>query len=314
MHACDTATDEALARAVRWEAPVILAAPCCHHDIQTQLSQAEVPDPYTMITRHGILRERFADVLTDALRASILRQYGYRVEAIQFVGSEHTPRNVLLRAIRTGAESGANVGEEYAAMVAQWGYARPWQNARDARRPCPRTTSSGTAPCWRWLNIHRCPPDPPRGRWCRGQRLRPRTGSWLPRLGTVEVGADVVDLDEYSADEVRRVEPATRRLAGLGMPCGDSGTALAQPGQVDHPVVEPELGVADRAVVTRQPGLLSEPERTGEEVDGGHAVLVRKERNDRGLAPSSAFPVRLVGLRMRSAPSTRFDCWRLVAF
>ncbi|MEQ4206141.1 SAM-dependent methyltransferase [Actinopolymorpha sp. B9G3] len=121
LHACDTATDEALARAVRWEAPVILAAPCCHHDIQTQLSQAEVPDPYAMITRHGILRERFADVLTDALRASILRQHGYRVEAIQFVGSEHTPRNVLLRAIRTGAVSGANVAEEYATMVEQWG-------------------------------------------------------------------------------------------------------------------------------------------------------------------------------------------------
>jgi SAM-dependent methyltransferase len=121
LHACDTATDEALARAVRWETPVILAAPCCHHDIQTQLSQADVPDPYTMITRHGILRERFADVLTDALRASILRQHGYRVEAIQFVGSEHTPRNVLLRAIRTGAESGANVAEEYASMLAQWG-------------------------------------------------------------------------------------------------------------------------------------------------------------------------------------------------
>jgi SAM-dependent methyltransferase len=121
LHACDTATDEALARAVRWEAPVILAAPCCHHDIQTQLSRGTTPDPYAMITRHGILRERFADVLTDALRASILRQRGYRVEAIQFVGSEHTPRNVLLRAIRTGAESGANVGEEYATMLAQWG-------------------------------------------------------------------------------------------------------------------------------------------------------------------------------------------------
>jgi SAM-dependent methyltransferase len=121
LHACDTATDEALARAVRWETPVILAAPCCHHDIQTQLSSGTTPDPYAMVTRHGILRERFADVLTDALRASILRQHGYRVEAIQFVGSEHTPRNVLLRAIRTGAESGADVEREYVTMLAQWG-------------------------------------------------------------------------------------------------------------------------------------------------------------------------------------------------
>lgn len=90
LHACDTATDEALARAIRWESPIIMAAPCCHHDIQTQLSQAAADEPYTMITRYGILRERFADVLTDALRASILRQHGYRRDTIQFVGTKHT--------------------------------------------------------------------------------------------------------------------------------------------------------------------------------------------------------------------------------
>ncbi|MET9023456.1 SAM-dependent methyltransferase [Actinopolymorpha sp. NPDC004070] len=120
LHACDTATDDALARAVRWEAPLILAAPCCHHDIQVQLSQVETPEPYAIITRHGILRERFADVLTDALRASILRRHGYRVETIQFVGSEHTPRNIMLRATRTGAEAGENIGEEYTDMTKQW--------------------------------------------------------------------------------------------------------------------------------------------------------------------------------------------------
>ncbi len=120
LHACDTATDDALARAVRWHAPLILAAPCCHHDIQAQLAQAEAPEPYTMITRHGILRERFADVLTDALRASILRQRGYRVDTIQFVGSEHTPRNIMLRATRTGADAGENIGEEYADLTGQW--------------------------------------------------------------------------------------------------------------------------------------------------------------------------------------------------
>ncbi|MPZ61954.1 MAG: methyltransferase [Propionibacteriales bacterium] len=121
LHACDTATDEALARAVRWEAPVILAAPCCHHDIQAQLNRADVPAPYSMITRHGILSERFADVLTDALRAAILRQHGYRVDAIEFVGSQHTPRNVLLRATRTGAAADATVRREYTDLVTQWG-------------------------------------------------------------------------------------------------------------------------------------------------------------------------------------------------
>ena len=103
LHACDTATDDALARAVEWEAPLVLAAPCCHHDIAAQLRKTPTPAPYAMLTRHGILRERFADTLTDAVRASLLRMQGYRVDVMQFVESKHTPRNTLLRAVRTGA-------------------------------------------------------------------------------------------------------------------------------------------------------------------------------------------------------------------
>ena len=102
LHACDTATDEALARAVDWEAPLVLAAPCCHHDVAAQLRRAPTPAPYAELTRHGILRERLADTLTDALRASLLRQHGYRVDVMQFVESKHTPRNTLLRGVRTG--------------------------------------------------------------------------------------------------------------------------------------------------------------------------------------------------------------------
>jgi hypothetical protein len=120
LHACDTATDDALARAVGWEAPLVLAAPCCHHDIQKQLRTAEAPAPYGMLTRYGIVRERLADVLTDSLRAAVLRQVGYRVEVVQFVDSEHTPRNLLLRAARTGSPAGAGVREEYEAMTTQW--------------------------------------------------------------------------------------------------------------------------------------------------------------------------------------------------
>ena len=127
LHACDTATDEALARAVEWEAPLVLAAPCCHHDIAAQLRRATTPAPYAMLTRHGILRERFADTLTDALRASLLRLQGYRVDVMQFVGSEHTPRNTLLRATRTGdAVPGDAVREEYDELVATWACARGW--------------------------------------------------------------------------------------------------------------------------------------------------------------------------------------------
>jgi SAM-dependent methyltransferase len=121
LHACDTATDEALARAVGWGAKVVLAAPCCHHDIAAQLRRGPVADPYQMITRQPILRERFADVLTDALRASLLRLHGYRVDVVEFVDSRHTPRNVLLRARHTGAPPTGEQRAEYAELVRAWG-------------------------------------------------------------------------------------------------------------------------------------------------------------------------------------------------
>ena len=121
LHACDTATDEALARAVEWEAALVLAAPCCHHDIAAQLRRNPTPAPYAMLTRHGILRERFADTLTDALRASLLRLRGYRVDVMQFVESKHTPRNTMLRAVRTGGSvTSGGVREEYDDLVTTW--------------------------------------------------------------------------------------------------------------------------------------------------------------------------------------------------
>jgi hypothetical protein len=121
LHACDTATDDALARGVRWQAPVVLAAPCCHHDLQTQVTRASTPSPYAALTRHGLLRERFVDVLTDGIRASLLRLVGYRVETVEFVSDQHTPRNLLLRAVRTGAPPKADDLVDYDRLVADWG-------------------------------------------------------------------------------------------------------------------------------------------------------------------------------------------------
>ena len=121
LHACDTATDDALSRAIEWRTPVVLAAPCCHHDIAAQLRRTPTPAPYAMLTRHGILRERFADTLTDGLRASLLRLAGYRVDVMQFVGSQHTPRNTLLRAVRTDAPVDGSALQEYDELVAAWG-------------------------------------------------------------------------------------------------------------------------------------------------------------------------------------------------
>lgn len=120
LHACDTATDDALARAVGWQTPLVLAAPCCHHDIQKQLKSVSPPAPYALMTRYGIVRERFADVLTDSLRAAVLRQVGYRVEVVQFVDSQHTPRNLLLRAARTGARPTPDLQSEYQTLITDW--------------------------------------------------------------------------------------------------------------------------------------------------------------------------------------------------
>jgi SAM-dependent methyltransferase len=118
LHACDTATDDAIAWAVKADAKLMMIAPCCHHDIQSQLSDS--PEPWSLITRHGIMRERLGDLLTDSLRMQILKLRGYRVEAIEFVGGEHTPRNLMIRAVKTGAPVEAIEVSRYEEMIAAW--------------------------------------------------------------------------------------------------------------------------------------------------------------------------------------------------
>jgi hypothetical protein len=130
LHACDTATDDALARAVGWNAPVVLAAPCCHHDVQRQLDEARAaglqpPAPHAALVRHPILRERFADVLTDTFRAQLLRLAGYTVDVVEFVDSRHTPRNALIRASRRDRRSPDEaLAAEHAELAAAW-HVRP---------------------------------------------------------------------------------------------------------------------------------------------------------------------------------------------
>lgn len=131
LHACDTATDEALARAVEWGSSVVLAAPCCHHDIAGQLRRVGAPTPYDAMVRDGILRERLADTMTDALRASLLRSVGYRVAVVEFIESKHTPRNSLIRAVKTG-HSGSR--DEYDALVGEWNLKPRLGDLLDQRR------------------------------------------------------------------------------------------------------------------------------------------------------------------------------------
>jgi hypothetical protein len=125
LHACDTATDDALARAVHWRAPVILAAPCCHHDVQRQIAAAQrcgepLPPAYRAVVSSPILRERFCDVLTDALRAHLLADEGYQVDVVEFIDSKHTPRNALIRAQMTGRRPGAAARAAHADLADQW--------------------------------------------------------------------------------------------------------------------------------------------------------------------------------------------------
>lgn len=123
LHACDTATDEALAQAIRWESRYIFSVPCCHHHLQAQLpSLAESDTPAVKpIFRHGILKERLGDILTDSFRALILRIMGYRTDVVEFISSEHTARNLMIRAMKIeAADDPASFTEEYHAMKQFW--------------------------------------------------------------------------------------------------------------------------------------------------------------------------------------------------
>ncbi|ASY27441.1 methyltransferase [Candidatus Planktophila limnetica] len=118
LHACDTATDDAIAWGVQHGVQLLLIAPCCHHDLQVQIQ--DIPEPWPMLTRHGIMRERLGDLLTDSFRTQILKLLGYRVDAIEFVGGEHTPRNLMIRATKTGAKPEPVDIARYKEMLAQW--------------------------------------------------------------------------------------------------------------------------------------------------------------------------------------------------
>ncbi len=98
LHACDTATDYALARAVQWGASVILSVPCCQHELNRQI-RSEILEP---ALEYGLIRERMAALYTDAIRAQILENHGYRTQILEFIDMEHTPKNILIRAQKTG--------------------------------------------------------------------------------------------------------------------------------------------------------------------------------------------------------------------
>ncbi len=108
LHACDTATDYALDQAVRWGAKVILSVPCCQHELNRQIRNEQL-EP---LLKYGILKERFSALLTDALRGNILEQMGYDVQILEFIDLEHTPKNLLIRAVKTSGKNSADEKEK----------------------------------------------------------------------------------------------------------------------------------------------------------------------------------------------------------
>lgn len=97
LHACDTATDYAIEKAVRWGASVILAVPCCQHEVNEQISC----EPLQPILKYGLIQERMASLITDGLRAQILEHQGYDTQILEFIDMEHTPKNILIRSVKT---------------------------------------------------------------------------------------------------------------------------------------------------------------------------------------------------------------------
>ena len=131
LHACDTATDEALAKGVEWKARYIVSAPCYQHELQKTIGP-DANSPFAGVLRHGILRERLCDILTDSFRAMILRILGFKTQVVEFVSPDATARNILLR-----AEFGVKPGQggtvsEYLNLRDYW-HVTPWLETRLSR-------------------------------------------------------------------------------------------------------------------------------------------------------------------------------------
>ena len=118
LHACDTATDDAISWAVKNNAKVIMSAPCCMHQLQTQIKDS--PEPWALLTKYGLVKERLIDLITDSLRAQILKLLGYKVDIVEFIGGEHTARNILIRAVKSDLPALEIDKERYIQMLNQW--------------------------------------------------------------------------------------------------------------------------------------------------------------------------------------------------
>ncbi|MGO1868385.1 MAG: class I SAM-dependent methyltransferase [Sphingobacteriaceae bacterium] len=105
LHACDTATDDAIYKGIASEASLIVVAPCCHKQVRRELTRSNVTNDMDFMTRYGIFMERHAEMLTDSIRSLILEYFGYRTKVMQFISDEHTPKNVMIVGERVGVDA-----------------------------------------------------------------------------------------------------------------------------------------------------------------------------------------------------------------
>lgn len=141
LHACDTATDDALHQAIRWGSRIILAVPCCQHELASRIQVAAMP----VMLQHGILKERFSALATDAVRAAVLNAVGYDAQVMEFIDLEHTAKNLLIRAVRsetppelsataTGTPAAEHAGNPSGSLPLTGRRLQHWQQLQDFRR------------------------------------------------------------------------------------------------------------------------------------------------------------------------------------
>jgi SAM-dependent methyltransferase len=115
LHACDTATDDAIVQAINWQSDVILTVPCCQHELFSKIQNNDL----NLMTKHGIIKERLSSLITDSIRGQLLEASGYNVNIMEFISFEHTPKNILIKAIKSGGFN-AKAYEEYKQFAEFW--------------------------------------------------------------------------------------------------------------------------------------------------------------------------------------------------